>query len=244
MPLDTTPDGRQVHMPKNKNKFEFDGEVATVFDDMARRSIPLFFETHAQHARVARPWLEKPGCTLLDIGASRGAFLRAVDREIGLDQVRAYATDNSPAMVNFLSKDFPDVSVSQVDITASAFLRCPKQYDVINMTYVLQFIRPELQRTVLSKVCSMVKPGGVLFLGHKRENPGLAEDLLHHEYIKWRVDNGYTLEEIEAKTYALKSSMWPMQEDVLIGYLHQFGMGETARTSSWTVFSNFMCIKR
>lgn len=244
MPLDTAPDGRKIHMPKDKGKFEFDGEVATVFDDMARRSIPLFFETHAQHARLAAPWLSRPGATLLDIGASRGAFLRAVDSIVGLGNIQAKATDNSAAMAEFLTKDFPGVKVSQVDITSDQFLASHEQYDVINMTYVLQFIRPENQTKVLAKVCSMVKPGGLLFLGHKRCEDCRVDSLLQHEYIKWRMDNGYTLEEIEAKTHALKSSMWPMSEEVLVTLLQGFGITDLARTSAWTVFSNFMGIKR
>jgi tRNA (cmo5U34)-methyltransferase len=234
---------RTIHMPNNPNKFVFDTEVAAIFDDMAERSIPMFREAHALHARYLAPWISK-GASILDIGASRGAFLAALDLEYGIENLNVRATDSSPAMVGYTSKDFPSVDVEMVDITSRGFMNCLHTYDVINMTYVLQFIPKVQQRLVLSKVCSMIKKGGALILGQKNKDDSPIGAAVHEQYIQWRMANGYTREEIEAKTAALANSMWPMTEPDLVDALKSFGMTEVARTCSWGPFSNLLCIKR
>jgi tRNA (cmo5U34)-methyltransferase len=244
MSLTIESNGRAVHFPKNPNKFEFDGEVASIFDELAERSIPQFREAHAMHVRLAINWLAKSDTEILDIGSSRGAFLRAVDELYGIENYDVKATDNSPAMVKYLKEDYPSVTVEQVDITQRGFLNCMNTYDMINMTYVLQFIPTAMQRLVLSKVCSMVRRGGVLFIGQKNKNTSPIGEILHDHYINWRVSNGYSREEIEAKTAALANSMWPMDEAMLISDLKSSGMTEVVRTCSWGPFSNLMCIKR
>jgi len=232
-----------AHFPANPSRFVFDASVAAIFDDMADRSIPLFREAHRNNVKLAEPWLASDP-QVLDVGASRGAFLLELDRLYGIDNFDVRATDISPEMVAYMREDFPSVQVDQLDITTSAFLNCSHTYDVINFTYVLQFIPKELQRIVLAKVCAMVKPGGVLFIGQKNKDDSPAGQMLHKQYIKWRMDNGYTQEEIDAKTKALAGSMWPTDEAMLIGDLKGAGMVEVVRTCSWGPFSNLMCIKR
>lgn len=233
-----------VHFPKNPNKFEFDGSVAAIFHNMAERSIPQFREAHLNNAQMLAPWAAKGSPSVLDIGASRGAFLEALDQCYGIENFDVRATDNSAPMVAFLAQDFPSVTCEQVDITSRGFLNCLHTYDVINFTYVLQFIPKEYQRLVLSKVCSMVKKGGVLFVAQKNKDTSPIGEVVHEQYIQWRISNGYSREEIEAKTAALANSMWPMDEAMLISDLKSSGMTEVARTRSWGPFSNLMCIKR
>lgn len=235
---------RVVHMPANPAKFTFDNEVAQIFDNMAERSIPMFREAHAIHARLARPWAGLKGTEILDIGASRGAFLLALDNEYGIENLSVKATDISPSMVDFLAEDYPSVEVEMVDITTKAFLNCTNTYDVVNCTYVLQFVPKALQRLVLARICNMVKPGGVLFMSQKTKDDSPIGKILHEEYISWRIGNGYTQAEIDAKSAALAGSMWPAEEKMLLADIKSLGMTEVVRTCSWGPFSSLMCIKR
>lgn len=233
-----------VHFPSDPTKFTFDADVAQIFDNMAERSIPMFREAHATHARLARRWAGLKGTEILDIGASRGAFLRALDEEFGIENLSVKATDISPAMIDFLAEDYPSVEVEMVDITSRAFLNCTNTYDVVNCTYVLQFVPKALQRLVLARICNMVKPGGVLFMSQKLKDDSPIGKILHDEYIQWRMRNGYSQAEIEAKTAALANSMWPSEEKFLLEDIKSMGMTEVIRTCSWGPFSSLMCIKR
>lgn len=237
--------GETVHYPAKPEKFEFDSEVSQVFPDMARRSIPLFYETHDLHAALCAPWMEQEQVAVLDVGASRGAFLSALARQYGLprDGVYVEANDISLDMATKLVVDFPWVKTHNLDISGDTFMSMPDgRWDIINCTYVLQFVKEQHQVAVLRKLTRLLKPGGVLFLGQKLNSPGVVGRMLHDQYIQFRIQNGYTHEEIAAKTRALQNSMWPMSEENLNYYLNLFGLS-VMETSRWTVFNNYMCTK-
>lgn len=238
-------DGAAVHFPAKPEKFEFDNEVAQVFPDMALRSIPLFYETHALHAALCAPWMAQENVAILDVGASRGAFLTALATRYGLPRGGAHvrANDVSVDMARQLASDFPWARVDQLDISGDEFMSLPDaQWDIINCTYVVQFVHKNRQVAVLRKLARLLKPGGVMFLGQKLDSSGVMGRMLHEQYIEFRMSNGYSREEIEAKTKALQNSMWPMPEENLTHYLNLSGLA-LLETSRWTVFNNYMCTK-
>ncbi len=244
MSLAQSVNGLPVHFPKDGTKFSFDHEVSEIFPDMAKLSIPLFYETHALHASLCKPWMEQESVDILDVGASRGAFLSALEKRYDMQRsgVRVLACDISLDMCLYLQQDFPWATVIQADIADQNNEVRPDSWDIINCTYVVQFVKPEHQVTVLRRLARALKPGGVLFLGQKMSVFGPAGRMMHDQYIQFRMDNGYTREEIEAKTQALAGSMSTMPDNVLYDYLNKYGL-HVMETSRWTVFNNYMCTK-
>lgn len=234
---------RVVHYPANPDKFEFDSEVADVFPDMARRSIPLFYETHGIHAEMCRDLIEAGQNRILDVGASRGAFIQALYDWYGPQVLDVTTIENSPYMIEHLEQDYPHARHELCDLSSREFLRDMRTFDIINMSYVLQFIPPALQPSVVTQVVRMLRPGGLLFVGAKLAVHGQLGKALHEQYISWRMTRGYTREEIDAKTKALASSMWPWSEDHLTSALRGAGIYDIARTTSYTVFANYVCTK-
>lgn len=234
--------GRPVHFPADPTKFQFDKEVSAIFPDMARRSIPNFYESHEAHARMLDMWI-RPGVRILDIGASRGAFYSALIAQY--PQLRTpqqdatlVATDVSGDMCSYLRQEHPYLTVRNESLLDTTH----EMYDIVCLHYVLQFIPRELQRTALSKVVGMVRPGGVLIYGHKAEHYGFLGGLMHDEYIRFRLRNGYTLEEIQAKTAALKGSMFPV-DDLSIQNVLQRDFSVYEVTFKFMMFSTYFAIK-
>lgn len=243
MSVETNTEGQPVHMPADPEKFQFDPEVASLFVNMAERSIPNFRLAHQAHARMLEPWLTKQGASVLDIGASRGTFLQEVISLYGVEDLQLFAMDNSQAMCDYMRKDLPPkVGVSCVDVTSNEFLNYTGAFDVVCLHYVLQFVPPMYQRKVLLKVMSMVKRGGVLVFGHKSKHYGSLGGLAHEEYINFRLKNGYTMAEIEAKTAALKGSMNPMNHEQLLTTV-RMSFREVQETTRFMMFSTFMAVK-
>lgn len=208
--------GTEIHFPENPDKFEFDAQVSKIFDQMARRSIPNYMLAHSMHAAIAVRHVGSSG-SVLDIGASHGQFISSMfaayeaDGRPVPDGVKFTATDISEDMCNIMREKFGDrVNVKVEDLMENGFLGNREGYDFINCMYVLQFLPVFAQPLVLAKLCTLLNPGGVLSIGQKESLPGSIGDVLHSEYIKFRLGNGYTIEEIDAKTRALKNSMWPM----------------------------------
>jgi len=236
---------KPVHFPADPDKFVFDNEVTAIFPNMAKRSIPHFYEAHAMHARMLAAWVQRPGLQIADFGASRGAFIDALRNCYGPGIVKhVCAADISDSMCSHLEADFPDARVHRMDITSAEFLSDDNRssFDIINLNYVLQFVPPTLQDCVLTKILDMVKPGGVLIYGTKEDDNTPLGALLHEQYIQFRLDNGYTREEIVAKSAALKNSMWPTNRLWFLGRLASSGFS-VRETTRYAVFATYFAIR-
>lgn len=236
---------RPVHFPADSGKFSFDSEVSAIFHDMARRSIPNFFEAHAAHARMLGPWM-RPGVRILDIGASRGAFLQALETQypglISSGKAYVVAVDNSESMCDYLRSEFPHADVRNQSVTGPEFRSMQERFDVVCCHYTLQFVHPDYQTQALHKIIGAVRRQGVFIYGHKAQYHGQSGSLAHEEYIRFRMANGYTREEIEAKTRALKGSMFPLDHQRLLNVL-QHSFDEVTETYRFMMFSTLFAVK-
>ena len=239
--------GKEVHFPSNPELFQFDAEVSKIFPSMAERSIPMYHEAHRAHVAMLHSWLEVAGVSVLDIGASRGGFLQHIVDAYGEERcrksMRFHAIDNSAPMCEYLGEDFPYATVEWIDVTTEQFLTRRGRYDIVNMSYVLQFLDPSKQEAVLRHAAYLVRPGGVLIIGQKDFVPGFTGLLAQEEYIQFRIRNGYTRQEIEAKTRALRNAMFPLPDGAAARIIEQCGFEEVQETTRWMLFSTLFCIK-
>lgn len=234
-----------VHYPKRRDVFQFDDEVAAIFDDMAPRSIPMYNEVHRLHVSLFSPWFV-PGSVIVDVGSSTGHLFRNIERllckrfhETGMEGV---ALDRSGAMMDRLAVEFPTVRCQVEDITTAPPLK--KKATVMFCLYLTQFVSPEDKGLAYSWIADNLAPGGIVVLGQKEAMWGqFAEDLFSREYHLFRRDNGYTQEEIDAKTAALKNSMWPITEGELVGAFLSHGI-ELFPTTRWLQFSTMVGLRR
>jgi len=241
--------GRVVHYPKKADRFEFDGEVSIAFPDMAVRSIPMYAEAHRVHVSMLRDVLSRDSVCIYDIGASRGHLIKEICNQLqiplaeGRPGLEYVAVDSSFAMLNLLAKEVP--WAEGMHYLAQHLPPIHKKVDIISMFYVLQFIENDKDKMdILQWAASALKPGGVLLLGQKHATTETYDKLFTDEYYRFRQHNGYTLDEIRAKTEALKGSMWPIRsawlEDMCIGA----GFTDYVETTRWLQFSTSMCVMR
>lgn len=252
-----------VHYPINPDKFEFDEEVAKIFPNMARRSIPMYREMHRLHARMlVSDYLKHQenynGKTyrVLDIGASRCDFLDAIytaERRENLTSLNMQYTpcEKSQAMIEE-TKNQRRMRVQHYDLADPEDTRFDsEQFDAVCMHYVMQFIPPDKRFFCFERLSRMIPAGGLLFFGEKEtlklENSGKTVsmgDVAHEHYIDWRVENGYSREEIEAKSAALKNAMW---EASFLGetqpMLRDTGFSRIIPTTRYGVFHSFVAMR-
>ena len=237
--------GEVVHYPKRRDVFEFDNEVASLFDNMAQRSIPLYQEVHRMHVAMFEHMFRE-GAHVVDIGSSTGNLFRHIEYRfnIRLSQmhVRGTAIDISQPMMDRLLEDFPHINGIVGDITAMDDLDTPA--DIMFALYVLQFVHPDKKVDALQWMVRNLKVGGVLVLGQKEEIDSSAmRELFDDEYYQFRRDNGYTQHEIDAKTAALRNSMWPLPHAQLMALLQMNNL-EAVETSRWLHFSTVVAVRR
>lgn len=241
---------RPIHYPSNPEKFEFDDEVSLIFDNMAKRSIPLYDEVHKIHARMVVEEFKYNDArrglygrfNLLDIGSSTGRLFKELysfaekDSNFRIHEIQSYAIDPSPGMLSQVRDRYPAVRALQME--CSEIGRLPHQFDVVALHYVLQFIPSEQQEDCLRIIRAKMKPGGLLLFAQKEEIecPSYSSVLTKH-YNDFRLNMGYTQKEIDSKTAALKNSMWVSTQDETKKLFAKCGFSHTQETMRWGNFS-------
>ncbi len=233
---------------KNKSgdrPFRFNDEVAKVFPDMLRRSIPGYEASiEAIGALAARYVQQDTNC--YDLGCSLGAATLAMRQGIRQSGCRIVAVDTAPAMVkrcrDIVAEDdrrfapTTAVEVVQADI---------RDVDIANasmvvLNYTLQFLDMKDRDAMVQRICDGMNDGGLLVLSEKvvDEDPEMEALLvdLHHEHKR---RNQYSSMEISRKRAALENVLVPETVASHRDRLKKAGFGNTA---VWLRNFNFVSI--
>ncbi len=190
--------------------FEFDADVARVFPDMVRRSVPGYAELVGLSGLIARR-VARPGTACYDLGCSLGAVTRAMLRQVPAT-VRIVAVDNAPAMIAGLRDRLADVPGGErielicADVEAVRI----EQASLVVLNLTLQFIPPERRLSLLQGIRAGLVPGGALVLAEKIRVPddrnGAWLTALHEDFKR---ANGYSELAIARKRAALERVLVP-----------------------------------
>ena len=204
---------RPVHYPAT-DSWQFDAEVARVFDDMALRSIPLYAEMQRETARIVAESVWN-GEHVVDLGAATGTTLAAIAPRVSkTTSLTGY--EIAPLMAAAAREKVPaNVRIIEGDVRTVEF---PEPIGAAVCLWTLQFV-PILDRTlVLKRLRAAMRDGGVLVVAEKIDSAPHVQ-----RYHDWKHENGYSREEIEAKALALRGVLNPMTYDANVAMLRSCG---------------------
>lgn len=184
--------------------FEFNHDVANVFDDMAIRSIPHYVDTIRFIAGFSRSMLQE-GDTLIDLGCSTGSLLAAVASAVG-HPVHLVGMDCSEPMIQIATNKLDAVSHRhQVDFSCEDVLTADlPRAKVVCASYLLQFLPVSQRELIFEKVYRSLLPGGLFVFSEKvYSNSPLVQETMTMFYEHFKRKNGYSKTEIERKKEAL-----------------------------------------
>ncbi len=196
--------------PLEPAPFEFNAQVADVFDNMIQRSVPGYafllevISVLAQRYGQADSQCYDLGCSLGTTTLRLRQNLPASCHVIGVDNSAAMvgrcqhnmARDNSQASYEICQQDIQDAKIRNASIV------------ILNFT--LQFIEDQQRQSILSNIYDGMKPGGVLLLAEKicfnsPQQQALQTDL-YHDFKRCQ---GYSDLEVAQKRAALENVLVP-----------------------------------
>jgi tRNA (cmo5U34)-methyltransferase len=134
--------------------FEFNSEVAAVFDEMLVGSIPFYLEQQCMIKEIGMKfWI--PGTDIYDLGCSTGTTLINLCREID-KPVSFIGYDNSVPMLKQAKRKIKEhklenrIEVRHYNLNENLTKLSLKNASIVTMCWTLQFIRP-LRRDNLIK---------------------------------------------------------------------------------------------
>lgn len=226
-----------------KKQFEFDEEVAAVFDDMLARSVPFYKESQKITEFFALKNLKEDG-TLYDLGCSTATLLLNIHRKL---QTKAtlVGLDNSEAMLERARSKCHVFGANDIVLEFADILEYDyKEADVFVSNYTLQFIRPLVREELVKKIASSLNKDGVFIFSEKviSHHSKLNKDLIEC-YYDFKKEQGYSEYEIMQKREALENVLVPYSEEENIKMAKNCGFSHCEVVFRWANFATFIAVK-
>jgi tRNA (cmo5U34)-methyltransferase len=225
-----------------KKQFEFDEEVAAVFDDMLSRSVPFYKESQKITEFFAKKTLQD-GSRVYDLGCSTGTTLLGIERALDVE-VELIGLDNSEAMLTQAKRKCEafgsSVEVKNADILSFEY----KEADMFVSNYTLQFIRPLVRDELVKKIADSLNREGVFIFSEKviSHHSKLNKELIEC-YYDFKKEQGYSEYEIMQKREALENVLVPYSEEENIKMALNAGFSHCEVILRWANFATFIAIK-
>jgi len=224
-----------------QKQFEFDEEVANVFDDMLNRSVPFYKENLNLQINILKKFL-KENDKVIDLGSSTGTFLIELSKKI--KNLNLLGIDNSPAMVQ-KAKLKAKAFGSNAKFIEADFL----EYDLSNSkaiiaNYTIQFVRPLKREKLIQKIYNSLKNDGIFLMSEKliTENKKLNKIMIDL-YYDFKKEMGYSEYEIAQKREALENVLIPYTMNENLQMLQNAGFKDVEIIFRWNNFATFIAFK-
>ncbi|MEL6710717.1 MAG: carboxy-S-adenosyl-L-methionine synthase CmoA [Pseudomonadota bacterium] len=207
--MSTTQDQLYAIPHEPLSRFTFDDQVAAVFPDMIRRSVPGYADILHMLSLITHHYAQ-PDSQLYDLGCSLGAASLAMAQGLTQPGCQILAIDQSSAMITRARTCLTDptlpIILQQADISTQPIHNA----SVVVLNFTLQFIPPEQRLALLNRIHRGLRPGGILVLSEKITSGDADEqaelEALHHAYKR---ANAYSELEISQKRAALEQVLIP-----------------------------------
>lgn len=225
--------------------FRFDRATAAVFDDMIRRSVPLYGEIQRMTGELAADFAE-PGSVLFDLGCATGNTLLQLDPVID-PAVRFVGVDNSSDMLAQARLKLDGLESGRVIELVEADLHATEvmqNASVAVMVLTLQFIRPLQRERVIRKVLEGLNDQGCLILIEKLIfEDSLFNRLFIRYYYNLKKRQGYSESEIAHKREALENVLIPYRPEENRELLRTAGFRHVEEFFRWYNFCGMVAVK-
>jgi tRNA (cmo5U34)-methyltransferase len=225
------------------SNWNFDGDVAKNFDNHIDKSVPLYKETHNLYVNLSDFFLQDKS-KIIDLGCSTGTFLNLIYQRhkdnnkqiqyIGLDtigqMILVAEKKNKNKKIKFIKANFHKYNLSNACIISSF--------------YTIQFVSPKQRQSLIDKIYKSLNWGGAFFFVEKiRANDARFQDYLNQTYIEYKIDKGFTPEEILNKSSSLKGVMEPFSSNANIQLLKRSGFKDILCVFKYASFEGLLAIK-
>ncbi len=223
-------------------QFEFDEEVASVFDDMLNRSVPFYKESQKLSIDFAKNYLTNND-TVYDLGCSTASTLIELGKHCDF-KLNLIGIDSSEAMINRATKKSKAFGIDITFFNNDFFEIEYKNPKLIFSNYTLQFIRPLNREKLVKKIYDSLEDGGLFIFSEKIITTDSKINKLYiDKYYEYKKDQGYSEYEIAQKREALENVLIPYTIQENEKMIKDCGFKHFECIFKWVNFATFIAIK-
>ncbi len=232
---------------KNKvNPFEFNKEVADVFDDMLNRSVPLYTESIERQSQLTAQYYQADS-RIYDLGCSHGNLGMLILNHLKERPFSMVAVDSSKPMIEKYKKRLGDQDKTRpVDLVCGLLENIQiKNASVVLINLTLQFLDMRKRDDLIKKIYQGMNPNGILLLTEKTVHASTElDDLQTNFYKTFKLENGYSELEISQKRDALEKVLIPDTIDTHKNRILNAGFTLFDVWLKWFNFASMIAIKK
>lgn len=222
--------------------WSFSGEINKNFDQHIKKSIPLYETSHELGISISDFFLDN-GSVCYDLGCSTGTLLARLAEHHQKKHVQFIGIDVETEMVKSaqrLCQNFSNVEIRGENLTDVEL----EKADLIIAYYTIQFIKPKYRQLLFNRIYDALNWGGGFLLFEKVRSPDARfQDMMTTLYTDYKLDQGYSGEEIIAKTRSLKGVLEPFSREGNLGLLERAGFVDMTTVMKYICFEGFLAIK-
>ncbi len=191
--------------------FAFNREVTAVFDDMLKRSVPLYQESILRQAQMAPEFFQEK-TRIYDLGCSHGNLGVLIAAQFDDTPFSMVGVDSSiPMIEKYYSRLEQMENAHQIDLVCGLLEDIQiENASVVLINLTLQFLALNKRDALIKKIYQGLLPGGILLVTEKIIHPSLSINELEQDfYQRFKRENGYSALEISQKRDALEKVLIP-----------------------------------
>jgi len=201
----------------------------------------MYDEGHDLILRISDYFIHK-GSGVIDIGSSTGLLCNKIYKRNIDKNIRITGIDVSKDMIDYANNHYANKNCSFInDDAINIDFEKP---DVIVAYYTVQFIHTAYRQQLINKIYASLNWGGAFFMFEKtRGSDARFQDIITGVYFDYKLEEGYSKEEIMSKFMSLKGVLEPFSTQGNIDMLKRTGFTDINTIFKFVPFEGFLAIK-
>jgi tRNA (cmo5U34)-methyltransferase len=221
--------------------WSFNGTIVDAFETHVSRSVPFYHEGHTLITHLSNYFIKK-NSVCYDLGCSTGLLTYQLAKYCSDKNVTFIGIDCEEDMINYAKSKYQLPNIEFVyDNIEQYYL---EKTNFITAYYILQFVELKYRKNIIAKVYDALEKGGAfLFFEKVRASNARLQDIMTGLYTDYKITQGYSLEEILAKSQSLKGVLEPLTTEENIELLKEAGFKDIITIAKYITFEGFLAIK-
>lgn len=223
-------------------RWRFSGDASARFDQHVRKSVPFYDDVHELIVALSDFFL-RGEATCIDLGCATGQLLRRLGEHHAGKPVRFVGIDAEADMIEraritcdgLAGVELQHGNILDADLSGS---------DLVIACFTLQFVPPRDRQRVFDRIYANLNWGGGLLLFEKVRAPDARfQDMMTALYADHKLRQGYSGDEVIAKSRSLKGVLEPFSTAGNLGLMERAGFVDVMSVFKYVCFEGFLAIK-
>jgi len=221
--------------------WKFSGDMVKDFEEHVKKSVPLYNEGHDIILKIS-DYFVKDDSICYEIGTSTGVLSYKLAQRFSDRDAKFIGLDIEEDMINIAKQRY---QMDNLDFVCADILEYDfKPSDFITSYYVVQFIRPSHRQLLIDKIYNSLNWGGAFLYFEKVRAPDARfQDIMTGVYNEYKLEQGYSAEEIIQKSRSLKGVLEPFSTQGNIDMLKRAGFVDIMSVAKFGPFEGILAIK-